>query len=128
MLVGIDGDGAGCDVGEGGYPEVGSAVAAGGDLVHLGEFVPGAGEAGLQAFCFAEPVAGLGFGDPGGEAVADLHQAGPLGRVGPQQRAAQVPLTELTDARIGYRCSSTDCDRTASSARSGSWSSLPVAA
>jgi hypothetical protein len=39
-----------------------------------------------------------------------------------------VPLTELTDARIGYRCSSTDCDRTASSARSGSWSSLPVAA
>ena len=39
-----------------------------------------------------------------------------------------VPLTELTDARIGYRCSSTDCDRTASSARSRSWLSLSVAA
>src|SRR6266568_4612486 len=39
-----------------------------------------------------------------------------------------VPLTELTDARIGYRCGSTDCDRRASSALSESWSSLRVAA
>jgi hypothetical protein len=71
-------------------------VAAGGDLVHLGEFVPGAGQADLQALCLAEPVAGLGLGDASGEAVADLHQAGPLDRVGAQQRAADAPLTELT--------------------------------
>jgi len=39
-----------------------------------------------------------------------------------------VPLTELTDARIGYRYGSTDCDRRAFSALSESWSSLRVAA
>jgi hypothetical protein len=39
-----------------------------------------------------------------------------------------VPLTELTDARIGYRYGSTDCGRRASSALSVSWSSLRVAA
>ena len=83
------GDGAAGGVAEGGNAEADGGGAAGGDLVHLGEFVPGAGQADLQAFGFAEPVAGLGFGDAGGEAVADLHQAGPLGRVGAQQRAAQ---------------------------------------
>ena len=83
MLVGIDGDGAGCDVGEGGYPEVGSAVAAGGDLVHLGEFLAGAGQADLQSFGFAEPVMLLGLGDAGGEVAADGFQAGPLGGVWP---------------------------------------------
>ena len=39
-----------------------------------------------------------------------------------------VPLTELTDARIGYRYGSTDYGRRASSALSESWSSLRVAA
>jgi hypothetical protein len=39
-----------------------------------------------------------------------------------------VPLTELTDARIGYGYGSTDCDRRAFSALSESWSSLRVAA
>ena len=39
-----------------------------------------------------------------------------------------VPLTELTDARIGYRFGSTDCDRGACSALSEPWSSLRVAA
>ena len=39
-----------------------------------------------------------------------------------------LPLTELTDARIGCRYGSTDCDRRASSALSESWSSLRVTA
>jgi hypothetical protein len=38
-----------------------------------------------------------------------------------------APLTELADARIGYRYGSTDCDRGASSALSEPWSSLRVA-
>ena len=33
----------------------------------------------------------------------DLGEAGPLLRRNAEHRAAQVPLTELTDARIGYR-------------------------
>ena len=74
-MVGIDGDGAGCDVGEGGYPEVGSAVAAGGDLVHLGEFLAGAGQADLQSF---------GFADAGDQVVADFGQPRPLGGLGAQ--------------------------------------------
>jgi hypothetical protein len=60
------------------------AVAAGGDLVHLGELRAGAGEADLQALGFAEPALGFGFGDSGDEVVADLFEAGPGGRVGAQ--------------------------------------------
>jgi len=37
----------------------------------------------------------LGFGDPGGQVVADVEQAGLLGGVGAQQRAAQAGLTEM---------------------------------
>ena len=40
-------------------------------------FGAGAGEADFQSFGFAEPAAGLGFGDAGDEVVADLDQAGP---------------------------------------------------
>jgi len=54
------GDGAAGGVGEGGDAEADGGGAAGGDLVHLGEFVPGAGQADFQAFGFAEPVAGPG--------------------------------------------------------------------
>jgi hypothetical protein len=39
-----------------------------------------------------------------------------------------VPLTELTDARIGYEHGLTDCGRRATSALSESWSSLRVVA
>src|SRR5258708_36663802 len=99
-----------------------------GAAVDLGELVFGAGEADFQGFGFAEPAFALGFGDAGGEVVADLGDAGPLGGVWPVQGAAEVPLTELTDARTGYRYGSTDCDRRASSAQSESWSSLRVAA
>ena len=76
--------------------EVDGGTAAGGDLVHLGELVPGAGEADFQALSFAEPPGFLGFGDAVGEVAADLGQAGTLAGVGAQQRAAQGPLTELT--------------------------------
>lgn len=37
----------------------------GGDLVHLGEFGAGAGEADFESFGFAEPAVELGFGDSG---------------------------------------------------------------
>ena len=69
---------------EAGDAEVDGGGAAGGYLVHLGELGPGSGQADFQAFGFAEPVVGLGFGDPGGQVVADVDQAGPLGGVGAQ--------------------------------------------
>jgi hypothetical protein len=71
-------------------------AAAGGDLVHLGEFVAGGGEADLQALGVAGPAFALGFADAGDQVVADFGQPGPLGGVWPVQGAAQVPLTELT--------------------------------
>jgi hypothetical protein len=67
----------------------------GGDLIHLGELVAGGGEADPQALGFAGPAFALGFADAGGQVAADLCQPWPLGRVGPQQRAADAPLTEL---------------------------------
>jgi hypothetical protein len=82
----------------------------------------------LEAFDFAGPSFAAGFFDPGQQVLADIEEALALGWVGAQQRAAQVPLTELTDARIGCRYGSADCDRRASSALSESWSSLRVAA
>ncbi len=63
---------------------MGAAVAAGGDLVHLGELVPGAGQADLQSLGLAEPAGCFGFGDPGGQVAADLSEPGPLGGVGAQ--------------------------------------------
>ena len=78
----------------GGHAEVGGAVGA---AVDLGEFVFGAGEADFEAFGFAEPAFAFGFGDAGGEVVADLGDAGPLGGVGPVQGAAQAGV--FVDAR-----------------------------
>ena len=82
--------------------------------VDLGELVVGAGEADLQSVDFAEPALAFGFGDAVVQVGADLREPGALCGVWPQERAPDVPLTELTDAGIGYRCSSTDCDRSAS--------------
>ena len=95
-MGGWGGDGTAGDVGEGGQAELGAAVAAGGDLVHLGEFVPGAGQADLQSFGLAEPAGRFGLGDAGGQVAADLSEAGPLGGVGAQQRASQAGFSELT--------------------------------
>jgi hypothetical protein len=50
-----------------------------GAAVDLGEFVLGAGEADLESFGLAEPSFAVGFGDAGGEVVADLSDAVPLG-------------------------------------------------
>jgi hypothetical protein len=84
--------GAAGGVGEAGDAEVDGLVAAGGDLVHLGELGAGAGEADFQSFGFTEPAVGLGFGDAGDEVVADLFEAGSGGGVGAQERAAQTAV------------------------------------
>lgn len=53
-----------------------SVVVVAGDLVDLGEFGGGSGEADLEAFDFAEPAFTFGLGDTGGEVVPDVGQAG----------------------------------------------------
>src|SRR6266545_4355129 len=80
--------GAASGVGEGGDAELDGLAPAGGDLVHLGEFGVGAGEADFQSFGFAEPAVGLGFGDARDEVVADLLEPRPRGWVWPQEWAA----------------------------------------
>jgi hypothetical protein len=80
--------GAAGGVGEAGDAELDGVGAAGGDLVDLGEFGVGAGEADLEAFGLAVPAVGFGFGDAGEEVVADLFEARPGGGIGSQQRAA----------------------------------------
>jgi len=49
-------------------------AAAGGDLVHLGEFAVGGGEADLKALGFAGLAFALGFADADDQVVADLGQ------------------------------------------------------
>ena|SRR5260370_41003479 len=78
---------------EGGHSESDWAGGAGAP-VDLGEFVFGAGEADLESFGFAGPAFAVGFGDAGGEVVADLGDAGPLGGVGPVQGASQAAFSE----------------------------------
>lgn len=56
----------------------------------LGELVVGAGEADLQTFNLAEPPFAFGLTDPGDQVVADLGDARPLGRVGPEHWAADA--------------------------------------
>ena len=57
--------------------------------------MPGTGQADLQSLGLAEPAGRFGLRDTGGQAGADLSEAGPLGGVGAQQRAAQAGLTEM---------------------------------
>jgi hypothetical protein len=101
---------------------------AGGEVVELGEFLFRGGQADLESFGFAVPALAFSLGDAGQQVAADVFQPWALGRVNAEERAPEVPLTELTDAQIGYRHSSTDCGRRASSALPESWSSLRVAA
>ena len=69
-VTGREGDGGGDCAADGGggagHSEVGHGAAAGGDLVHLGEFVGGGGEADLQPLGFAGPAfpPGLAEKDP----------------------------------------------------------------
>ena len=84
--------GAAGGVGEAGDAQLHGFGAAGVDLVHLGEFGIGAGEADLEALGLAVPAVGFGFGDAGDEVVADLFEARPGGGIGSQQRAAQTAV------------------------------------
>ena len=85
---------------EGGHSESGGGGGAGA-AVDLGELVFGAGEADLESFGFAGPAFAVGFGDAGGEVVADLGDAVPLGGVGPVQGAPEAAV--LVDAGAGER-------------------------
>jgi hypothetical protein len=90
------GDGsAGC-LGEGRHAQVDGGGLAGDELVHLGELGGRGGEADFESFGFAGPVVLLGLGDAVLQVVANVGQAGPLGRVGPQEGAADTAL--LVDA------------------------------
>jgi len=61
-----------------------------GASVDLSELFLGSSEAEAESFDFTEPPFAFGFGDAGGEVLADLGQAGPLGGVGPEHRAADA--------------------------------------
>jgi hypothetical protein len=78
-VLGVGGASGG--VGEAGDAELDGFGAAGADLVHLGQFGVGAGEADLKTLGLAVPAVGFGFGDAGGEVVADLFQPGAGARV-----------------------------------------------
>jgi hypothetical protein len=75
--------------------------AAGADLVHLGELVPGGREADFESVDVAGPAFAACFADAGDQVVADLGEPLALGRVGTQQRAADAPLTEPTERPSG---------------------------
>ena len=81
MRIGVAGAAGG--VGEGGDTKTDGSRAAGGDLVHFGELVAGAGEADLQSLGLAEPPMGFGFGDAVHEVVSDLGEPITFGGVGP---------------------------------------------
>jgi hypothetical protein len=83
-------------LGEGWHAQVDGGAAADGDVVHLGELVPGCFQVGLAAFGFAEAVVAFGFFDADCQVQDDLGEAGFLGGVRAQERAPDAPLTELT--------------------------------
>ena len=80
-----------------GHAEVDGGGGAG-PAVDLGEVVFSAGEADFQAFGFAEPAFAFGFGDAGGQVVADLGDAGSLGGVWPVHGASQAVLVAARGA------------------------------
>jgi len=69
--------------------------------VDLGELVLGAREADLGSFDLAGLALAAGFGDPGGQVAADLHEAVTLGGVGPEHGAAAAGV--LVDAGSSER-------------------------
>ncbi len=78
-------------------------TAAGGDFAHLGEFLPGGGEADLQALGVTDPALAACFVDAGDRVVADLGQPRVLGGVGAQQRAADAGFSELAVSLLCVR-------------------------
>jgi integrase len=121
------GRGAAGDLAEGGDPEADHAGPAG-PFVEFGELALGGGEADAQALGFAQPALLLGFGDAGGQVVADLGQAGPLGWVCAQEGASDAPLTEPTERPSGLLPRSTDSDSATSSCPVRACQSLRVTA
>jgi hypothetical protein len=82
-------------VAEVGHAQVGDGVPAG-DLLHGLQFLVGGGQGGFQAGDFPELAFALGFGDAGGEVVADLLQARHLGRVRAQEWAPYTAVLVRT--------------------------------
>ena len=103
MDGGRGGDRAAGGVGEAGKAQVHGGVAPGADLVHLGEFVPGSGEADFQAFGLTEPPGCFGFGDAGGQVVADFGNGAGTGAGTPGPRPAAALGDDLVDAAGGQR-------------------------
>jgi hypothetical protein len=69
---------------------------AGGEVVELGEFLLRGGKADLESFGFAVPALAFSLGDAGQQVAADVFQPRPPGEVDPEERAPEVPLTELS--------------------------------
>jgi hypothetical protein len=82
--------GAPGDVGECGDAEVDGASVVGGELVDLGEFLLGAGQADLEPIDFAEPPFPMCLVDAVAKVVADLYQPLAVAGVWPQERAPQT--------------------------------------
>jgi len=83
------------DVGEGGHTEVDRGASCY-ELVELGQFRFGCGEADFQSLDFTEPAFTFGFVDAGLQVLQDLQQAIALGGVRAQQRATDACV--LVDA------------------------------
>jgi hypothetical protein len=62
--------------------------------IDLGQFVVGSGEADSESLDLSEPAFPFGLGGPVLEVVANLHQPGALGRVGPEKGAAHAGFSE----------------------------------
>jgi hypothetical protein len=75
-----------------GDAECDGGTASLGCVVDLCEFVFGPGEADAQSFGFAGPAFAFGFGDAGGQVVADVDQTLPLVGVDSQQWAADAAV------------------------------------
>jgi hypothetical protein len=65
-------------------------VLAGGELVGVGEFVVGGGDADGESFDVTEPTLLVSFGDAVVQVVAEFDEAGALGGVGAQYGAADA--------------------------------------
>ncbi|MCX4633500.1 hypothetical protein [Streptomyces sp. NBC_01443] len=55
-------------------------------------------KADLKSFDLAEPAVGAGLAEALAEVLDDLQEAGPLARIHLEDRATDVPLTELAGA------------------------------
>src|ERR1017187_2388282 len=110
---GRGGDGPARGLGEGWHAQVHGGGLPGGQFVHLGDLGGRGGEADFESLGFPGPVVLLSLGDSVAQVVADAGQARPLGWVGPQEGAADVPLTEPVESSPVLLPRSTDSDSSA---------------